>query len=249
MLINCDMGESFGVWSMGVDELAMPHIDMANVACGGHASDPDVMSKTIVLAKQHKVSIGAHPSYADIAGFGRRPMLYSPAQLSRLLVSQIGSLQALCHYHGEDVDYVKPHGALYNDMHKDVEIFTAVIKAVASFNKPLKLMVSATLTKGFVEEIARQHHVELIREAFCDRRYLSNGQLQARTERGAVLTEQEELLSQVRLLLMSRQLKCNDGSLLAVQADTLCVHGDNEAAVNQIKHIRSLVTLNSIKLG
>ena len=94
MLLNCDMGESFGVWKMGVDELLMPHIDLANIACGGHASDPDVMSATLQLAKQHQVSVGAHPSYADIAGFGRRTIPYQAEQLSRLVVTQVGALAA-----------------------------------------------------------------------------------------------------------------------------------------------------------
>jgi len=144
MLLNCDMGESFGVWKMGVDELLMPHIDLANIACGGHASDPDVMSATLQLAKQHQVSVGAHPSYADIAGFGRRTIPYQAEQLSRLIVTQVGALAALADYHQVSLDYVKPHGALYNDMHQDLGIFEAVCKAVAGFKRPLKLMVHAS---------------------------------------------------------------------------------------------------------
>ncbi|MDO6765319.1 5-oxoprolinase subunit PxpA [Agarivorans sp. 1_MG-2023] len=238
MLLNCDMGESFGVWKMGIDEQVMPHIDMANIACGGHASDPDVMSNTLALAKQHNVSVGAHPSYADIAGFGRRSIPYQPDQLTHLVLAQVGSLQALCHYHQLSLHYVKPHGALYNDMHKEPSIFESVVKAVGSLDGNIKLMVHATQSAGFIEKIAESYRIDLIKEAFCDRRYLANGQLQARSEAGAVITEQSHLIDQVTTILCNHKVVCADGSELALKADTLCVHGDNQAALDTIKQIK-----------
>ncbi|WP_432467856.1 5-oxoprolinase subunit PxpA [Agarivorans sp. Z349TD_8] len=240
MRLNCDMGESYGVWKMGADELAMPFIDMANIACGGHASDPHVMSQTIALAKQHQVQIGAHPSYADIAGFGRRTIAYQPEQLSQIILAQIGGLQALCRYQATQIHYVKPHGALYNDMHCSAQIFEAVLKAVASLEGEIKLMVSASLSTGFVSRLAEQYQVGLIKEAFCDRRYLANGQLQSRELDGAVLSQPNDLLAQVNLL-QQQQVICSDGSRLNISADTLCVHGDNAAAVAQIKLIKQIL--------
>ncbi|WP_427977503.1 5-oxoprolinase subunit PxpA [Agarivorans sp.] len=242
MLLNCDMGESFGVWKMGVDELLMPHINLANIACGGHASDPDVMSATLQLAKQHQVSVGAHPSYADIAGFGRRSIPYQTEQLSRLIVAQVGALAALADYHQVKLHYVKPHGALYNDMHQDLRIFEAVCKAVAGFKRPLKLMVHASQCAEPLLVIAQRHQLKLLKEAFCDRRYLANGQLQARSEPGAVLSEEQQVLAQVQQLLDCASVTCADGSELTLQADTLCVHGDNEVAVSTIQAIKQLIS-------
>lgn len=241
MLLNCDMGESFGVWEMGVDEQLMPHIDLANIACGGHASDPNVMSRTLALAKQYAVTIGAHPSYADIAGFGRRSIPYQADELTHLLLTQIGALDALCQFHELNLSYVKPHGALYNDMHKQPAIFEAVCKALAGLNKASQLMVHATQCHGFISELAEKYQLSLIKEAFCDRRYLSDGSLQARSQTGAVLSTKEHILEQVDLLLTQQSLRCADGSLLGVEADTLCVHGDNQAAVKLVQAIKQQI--------
>ncbi len=242
MLLNCDMGESFGVWKMGIDELLMPHIDLANIACGGHASDPDVMSTTLQLAKQYQVKVGSHPSYADIAGFGRRSIPYQPEQLTRLIIAQVGALAALADYHQVALHYVKPHGALYNDMHQDLIIFDAVCKALEGFNRPLKLMVHASQCSESLLAIAQHYQLELLKEAFCDRRYLANGQLQARSQAGAVLSEEQQVLAQVQQLLNCSSVSCTDGTELKMDADTLCVHGDNEVAVRTIKAIKQLIS-------
>ncbi|WP_163134928.1 5-oxoprolinase subunit PxpA [Agarivorans sp. Alg241-V36] len=246
MLLNCDMGESFGVWEMGVDEQLMPHVDLANIACGGHASDPNVMSKTLALAKQYDVTIGAHPSYADVAGFGRRSIPYQADELTHLVLTQIGALDALCQFHQLKLSYVKPHGALYNDMHKNPEIFESVCRALTGLNQVPQLMVHATQCQGFISELAERYQLSLIKEAFADRRYLSDGSLQARSQAGALLTSKEQLLEQVSLLLSQRSLRCADGSLLKVEADTLCVHGDNQAAVKLVQAIKKQIQMSNI---
>ena len=139
--LNCDLGEGFGHYSLGNDEQVMGKIDMANIACGFHASDPDVMAHTLQLAKQHKVILGAHPSYPDRQGFGRRSMTLNHEQLTNLLHYQIATLEGMAKVQGLALSYVKPHGALYNDMMADIELLDTVIKAVADYPFNLKLML------------------------------------------------------------------------------------------------------------
>ena len=144
LLLNCDLGESFGSWTMGLDEQAMPHIDLANIACGFHGGDPDVMVRTLKLAKQHHVTIGAHPSYPDLQGFGRRSMQCSASEIINLIHYQVAALDGMAQNQGLALSYIKPHGALYNDMMAKAEVWQAVLQAVASYHKPLKLMILAT---------------------------------------------------------------------------------------------------------
>jgi hypothetical protein len=143
--LNCDMGESFGIWKMGNDEEIMPLIDMANLACGFHASDAITMSRSVNLAKKYNVTIGAHPSYNDLLGFGRRTMLCSLEEIKSIILYQLGALNAFCIANGTTVSYVKPHGALYNDMMRDENIFKAILNAVSSFDKNIKVMVLSGL--------------------------------------------------------------------------------------------------------
>ena len=149
MKLNCDLGESFGAWKMGLDDQVMPHIDMANIACGFHAGDPSVMANTLKLAKQHNVMIGAHPSYPDKQGFGRRSMNLSVAELTQCLHYQIAALDGMAKVQGLTLRYVKPHGALYNDMMTNQQLLTTVMGAVASYPANLKLMILTMLHRNF----------------------------------------------------------------------------------------------------
>ncbi len=178
MKLNCDMGESFGDWIIGADEQVMPFVDQANIACAFHAGDPDVMVKTILLAKQFDVEIGAHPGYQDLVGFGRRSIPHTMDEISELVCYQVGALQALCRYHHTSVGYVKPHGALYNDMMANIDVFNAVAQAVAEFNIPLMILSSSDNQQYL--DIADDHDLPLLFEAFADRAYLNNGQLAPR---------------------------------------------------------------------
>jgi 5-oxoprolinase (ATP-hydrolysing) subunit A len=240
MKLNCDLGESFGSWQMGLDASAMPHIDMANIACGFHAGDADVMASTLQLAKQHKVTIGAHPAYPDLQGFGRRSMALSHAEIVHMMHYQIAALEGMAKTAGLTLEYVKPHGALYNDMMSKPNVFTAVLAAIAEYYQPLKLMILATAEQDHYRQLAEQAGVTLLFEAFADRRYTDDGKLTPRSQAGAVLSE-TEMLQQVQQLVQSGTVTTQSGNRLALQADTLCVHGDNPAAILQIAKIRELL--------
>ena len=237
--LNCDMGESFGQWEMGNDSAVMPHIDMANIACGFHASDPSIMDQTIKLALSHDVEIGAHPSYPDLQGFGRRSIPMSPQEIAAMLIYQIGALEALCRSHNVELKYVKPHGALYNDMQTNPEIFEAVVDAVSSFSLPL--MTLAITNNQELLNIADRYEVPLLFEAFADRRYLANGLLAPRSLSNAVIHNREELLDQVAQIVRYKKVRTIDGYSIPLEADTICVHGDNEESIALIQNIKKII--------
>lgn len=242
LLLNCDLGESFGSWTMGLDEQAMPHIDLANIACGFHGGDPDVMVRTLKLAKQHGVTIGAHPSYPDLQGFGRRSMHCSASEIVNLIHYQVAALDGMAQCQGLSLSYIKPHGALYNDMMAKPEVWQALLQAVASYHKPLKLMILATADAAHYQQQAAAAGVNLLLEAFADRRYTDAGKLTPRSQAGAVL-HGAEVLAQVRQLVAQGSVTTDSGKTLPLAADTLCVHGDNVAAITQLTEIRELLRL------
>lgn len=245
MKLNCDLGESFGSWTMGLDDKAMPVIDMANIACGFHGGDPDVMMNTLRLAKQYHVTVGAHPSYPDKQGFGRRSMKCSHDEIVNFIIYQVAALDGMAKSLELNVDYVKPHGALYNDMMANKTILRSVLTAVQQLNRgretPLKLMVLATSNWQYTQDVAAEYSVPVYFEAFADRRYTDEGFLQSRTESGSVLAEQE-MLQQVERLQRTGEIVSNTGKVLNIKADTLCVHGDNEAGIAQIQQIKDLLS-------
>jgi len=241
MKLNCDLGESFGSWQKGLDSEVMPHIDMANIACGFHASDPLNMQKTVKLARQHNVTIGAHPGYPDLVGFGRRSIPYEADELVAIIQYQIGALQAICANEGVRVAYVKPHGALYNDMMKNNDIFTAVCQAVARVDDSLALMIQAIPEPAAFDAIAGQYRLGLMFEAFADRNYQDNGLLTPRSDTHAVITEPKQVLARCQHLLNTGELLSLNGKPLSLEVDTLCVHGDNPAAVALVKQLQLLI--------
>ncbi|CAM4130175.1 5-oxoprolinase subunit PxpA [Pseudoalteromonas byunsanensis] len=241
MLLNCDLGESFGAWTMGLDEQAMAVIDCANIACGFHGGDPDIIAKTLELAKQHSVTIGAHPSYPDLQGFGRRSMKLSPQTLKNTLHYQIAALDGMAQCQGLSVSYVKPHGALYNDMMADESILQSVIQTIAHYPKPLKLMILATAKQEEHQNLANEYGVNLMFEAFADRLYTDKGLLTPRSQPNAVHGK-PALMAQVKQLVEQGSVTTNTGKQLPLKADTLCVHGDNEASIALVKEISILLT-------
>lgn len=245
MKLNCDLGESFGQWKMGNDELIMPYIDMANIACGFHASDPSVMAKTVQSAKEYNVSIGAHPAYPDLQGFGRRAMSLSEDEIINIVVYQIGALQSICKAYGTQVDYVKPHGALYNTMMAEQDVREAVLKALAmladSTSKALPLMVLANGEADQIREQASKYGVPLLFEAFADRAYTDQGSLVPRTQEGAVLGSDDAVHMHVLGLIKDQQVITASGKKMSIIADTICVHGDNAHALELVKSIRQLI--------
>ena len=241
LLLNCDLGESFGAWKMGLDDQVMPFIDQANIACGFHAGDPVVIKKTLLAAKRNNVQIGAHPSYPDISGFGRRSMKIPPVELIALLQYQIAALTGMANNLGVEVQYVKPHGALYNDMMADGHIRSAVMEAIAECHQPLAFMLQATPDAETHRQEAKAFGLEVLFEAFADRCYDDNGALLSRTKEGAVHSR-EKMLEQVVQLQAHGTVTSVSGHQLALQADSLCVHGDNMDGVNAIEKIRQLIS-------
>ncbi len=244
MKLNCDLGESFGAWQMGLDNDVMPHIDMANIACGFHAGDSSVMAHTLKLAKQHNVMIGAHPSYPDKQGFGRRSMSMSVAELTQCLHYQIAALDGMAKVQGLTLSYVKPHGALYNDMMNNQQLLTTVMGAVASYPANLKLMILATADAKLHQTMARHLGLTLVLEAFADRQYTDQGQLVARNIPGSVHNK-DALLAQVKQLLASNSVTTQSGKSLKLVADSICVHGDNPQGIAIIEEIKALCSANS----
>ena len=238
LLLNADMGESFGPWVMGMDHEVMPHVDLANVACGFHASDPDVIRMTVRLAKRHGVTVGAHPAYPDMVGFGRRSMACTAEEVENLVLYQVGALAGVCRAEGLEVGYVKPHGALYNDMMRDPETLEAVMRALVAFDARLPLMVMATRDTAPAQAMAEQHGLTLWFEAFADRAYDGEGRLVSRRELGAVHHDPDVILDQAQRIARGLPLTASDGSDLVLVADTLCVHGDNAESIAAIKAIR-----------
>lgn len=238
LMLNADVGESLGPWTMGSDENVIPHVDLANVACGFHASDPDIMRRTVRLAQASKVAVGAHPGYPDLVGFGRRSMACSAAEIENMVLYQIGALAGICRAEGCDLSYVKPHGALYNDMMRDPGKLAAVMRAVAAFDSALPLMVLATRDHTSTRDLAARHGVRLWFEAFADRAYTGEGWLVSRREPGAVHHDARAIVDQALRIARGEALVASDGSELILIADTLCVHGDNPESITAVKAIR-----------
>ena len=236
--LNCDMGESFGIWKMGNDEEIMPYIDMANLACGFHASDAVTMSRSVILAKKYNVTIGAHPSYNDLLGFGRRTIVCSLEEIKSIILYQLGALNAFCKANGTNVSYVKPHGALYHDMMRDENIFKAVLNAVSSFDKNIKVMVLSGAKNEEYEYTAKLYDISLIFEVFADRNYNDDGTLVSRIHENAIIHDELDVMSRVMNLKERRFITSVNGQKLFLKCDSICVHGDNEKALEFIKSVR-----------
>lgn len=238
MKLNCDLGESYGAWTMGQDDQVMPLIDMANIACGFHASDPNIMLQTIRLAARHGISIGAHPAYFDIQGFGRRSIPHSAEEIHALICYQVGALAGICRSEGLSVSYIKPHGALNNDMMKDPEVLEAVFRAVKGYEADMPLMIPVTRHHAAHRALAERIGVPIWFEAFADRAYDNEGQLVSRARPGAVHHDQRVIVEQARSFAEKGGLYSVDNEWLELPADSLCVHGDNPESLAAVKAIR-----------
>ena len=239
LLLNCDSGESYGAWSMGDDAHAIPLVDQANLACGFHAADPLIMQRAVTLAVTNGVQIGAHPAYPDLVGFGRRPMACTPAEVEAMILYQIGALDAFCRAAGVRVEYVKPHGALYNALVKDDALLTAALSACARYRQGLPLMVLAKADNARERRLAEVAGVPLLLEAFADRAYLADGSLAPRGQVGAVHHDPERILTQAIAIARGEDFPGLDGQPMRLQADSLCVHGDNAESLAVLRRLRA----------
>jgi UPF0271 protein len=224
--LNCDMGESFGPWTMGADAEVMPHITSANVACGAHAGDPNVMAATVALARLHRVVVGAHPGFPDLQGFGRRPIRLSGAELQNIILYQLGALWAMLRSENMEMHHVKPHGALYNMACADAGVAREVVQAVRRFSISLAIYC---LPSSALEQEARSAGMNAVPEGFVDRAYEPNGSLVDRSKAGAVASDLSRAAHQA-LQLAAGSVVCVDGSKLDLTVRTLCVHGDTPGA-------------------
>ena len=236
MKITCDMGESFGHWNMGNDAVIMPHIDIACIACGFHAADPDTMAATVKLAIKHGVKIGAHPGYQDKQGFGRRSVKHTPTQIEHLISYQLGALISIAKHYGSTVNYVKLHGALYHDMLADDDIFNAVLNVIAYQNSQLTLIGQFSNKH---QHIAEQRKINLYIEAYADRKYQEDGRLLPRDNPGAILTEPLHIIRQLDGLFENNSVKSINQKPLTIKSDVICIHGDNPASIIAIQQWRN----------
>lgn len=241
--LNCDMGEGYGVYSLGSDEEVMPFVSSINVACGFHASDPANIWKTVKLAKEFGVAVGAHPSYPDLVGFGRRYMAVSPDQIKADIIYQVGAVAAFCRAEGIKLQHVKAHGALYNEAEKDLGVAVALAEAIKIVDPGL---IMVCLAKSAMVEAAGITGVRYVQEAFADRAYIPGGALVPRRQAGAVITDVEEVASRVVSMVKDKRVKSIDGSWIEIDARTICVHGDTPGAVEMIKAIRQKLAENNI---
>jgi len=223
-----------------MDEAVMPHVDQANIACGFHAGDPLVMQKTLTLAKKYDVCVGAHPGYPDLVGFGRRSINASDAEIQSMVQYQMAALDGMSANQGLIMEYVKPHGALYNDMMSKDNVRASIMQAVANYHRPVVLMLQGTPDAQQHREEADQYGLQIWFEAFADRCYEDDGRLMSRTKAGAVHSR-DKMLAQVQMLCDTGTVISASGKEIQLHANTLCVHGDNMEGVNAIAEIRQLI--------
>jgi UPF0271 protein len=232
--LNSDLGESFGPWVMGADEEMMALISSANIACGGHASDPETMYRTVELARQHDVVVGAHPGYPDLMNFGRRTLPFTPDEVQRFCVAQIGSLMAMAKLAGTRVAYVKPHGALANVAADDSAVAEAIARGVEAIGGLAVLAISGTE----LEKVARARCVPTYSEIFADRGYTKLGRLVPRGHPKAMLTDPEEAADRLLSFFRTGLMPTIDGSPIRLEAHSICIHGDSPHAVAMAHHVR-----------
>ena len=235
MDINSDMGEGFGAWDMGNDALLLDYITSTNIACGWHAGDPARMKKLVELATAKKVRIGAHPGLPDLVGFGRREMAISEQDAYNYVLYQAGALQAFINAAGNRLHHVKPHGALYNQAAKDMKLARGIARAVKDLGGNVILY---GLAGSCLIDAAKELNVPVWQEVFADRKYTKEGFLVPRTQAGAVIDDESEALKQVMSMSKDGKVISIDGSEIKIQADTLCIHGDNPHAVEFAKKIK-----------
>mgnify|MGYP001032164345 CR=1 FL=1 len=245
--LNCDMGESFGAYQIGMDHLVMPHITSANIACGWHAGDPMVMDKTVQLAVEHGVGIGAHPGFPDLLGFGRRNMACTEQEIRHYIIYQIGALAAFCRVHKVKLSHVKPHGALYLGAVEDETVARAIAAGIMDLDPNLYFVALAGKKGETMRRMGEELGLKVVYEAFPDRAYTPDGTLVSRKQAGAVISDPDQV-AQRALDMANGFVIAVDGSTLKLDVQTLCVHGDTLGAVNLVKTIRAVLRANHIEV-
>jgi UPF0271 protein len=233
--LNADLGEGYGPWTMGDDAAMLDIVASANIACGGHAGDPDVMRRTLRLARERGVSIGAHPGYPDLQGFGRRAMVLSAAELENQVAAQVGALSAIAALEAARVTHVKPHGALNNLACVDRKVADTICGAVRAVDPGLILLAPAA---SQLVAAGRAAGLAVVEEIFADRAYLPDGQLVPRSRPDAMIHGAAACLAHVLAMLEAGALIAADGTRIATPIGSICVHGDSPGAVAVARHLR-----------
>ena len=244
--LNADVGEGFGVWAMGQDADLLALVTSVNVACGFHAGDPAVMDRTVAMAARLGLALGAHPGYADLRGFGRRPMSVDPDEVETDVLYQVGALQAFARSHGTRVAHVKPHGALYNQAALDGDLARAVARGTARAGRDLILVGLAG--SAVLRRAAEAEGLRFAAEAFADRAYNDDGTLRSRRQPGAVITDPQAAARQAVSIVRDGCARAAEGGAVRLLADTLCLHGDTPGAVANARAVGEALRAAGIAL-
>ena len=244
--LNCDMGESFGAYKLGMDEAVIQYITSANIACAWHAGDPAVMNHTVAMAVEHGVGVGAHPGYPDLLGFGRRNMDCTMEELRNYVIYQVGALQAFCSAHGTRLQHVKPHGALYLTAVENEDVARAVAEAIVRVNPDLLYVALAGAKGKLMTRIGQEVGLKVVYEAFPDRAYSPEGTLVSRRQPGAVIKDPQAVAERALQMVQEGVVIAADGSTISLEAQTLCVHGDNPKAVDLVRSIRETLEADGV---
>ncbi|WP_428911435.1 5-oxoprolinase subunit PxpA [Niallia sp. Krafla_26] len=243
--LNCDMGESFGSYHLGNDEKLLDFVTSANIACGFHAGDPTIMRKTVRMALDKKVAIGAHPGLPDLAGFGRRNMQITPQEAYDLVLYQIGALSAFVKAEGGKLQHVKPHGALYNMAAKDEQLSLSIAKAIYQMDPELILF---GLSGSELIKAGRKIGLRCANEVFADRTYQQDGSLTPRANAYALINTNEEASHQVITMIKKSNVRSLQGTDVSINAETICIHGDGNHALEFAKHLVSSLQKENIMM-
>lgn len=243
--LNCDLGESFGAYKMGNDELILDYVTSANIACGFHAGDPHVMRKTVELALEKNVKIGAHPGFPDLVGFGRNAMHLSPHEVFNIVTYQIGALQALTTAFGGKLEHVKPHGALYNLAAKDESLSTAIAEAIYAVNPEFVLY---GLSGSELIKAGEKIGLKTASEVFSDRTYQADGSLTSRTLPNALITDDHQAVEQILNMITKGTVQTVQQTSYPIVANTVCIHGDGVHALQFAQFIHQRLTESGIQV-
>lgn len=232
--LNSDLGESFGRYSLGRDSEIIPLVSSVNIACGFHAGDPDVMAKTVALAEEAGIGVGAHPGFPDLQGFGRRKMAMKPAEVKNMITYQVGALMAFTS--SKKLQHVKPHGALYNMAATDHDLAVAICEGIKQVDPDLPIygLANSELIKA-----AQEVGIPYAQEAFGDRNYNADGTLVSRSLPNAVIKDPQEVAKRVKLMIENEEIIAIDGTKIPLKPDSICVHGDNQQALNIVSELRA----------
>lgn len=247
--MNCDMGESFGAYRIGMDGEVIRYVSSANIACGFHAGDPRVMGETVRLAKAHGAAVGAHPGFPDLVGFGRRNLDCTPTEVRDDVIYQIGALKGFCALHGVNMQHVKPHGSLYNLCVGNEGLLRALAEAIAAVDPALIWVVLAGAAAELARKIAAEAGIRVACEGFPDRAYLADGTLAPRRLPGAVIEDPDRAAEQALRMAREGTVIALDGTVIALEVETLCVHGDNPAALGHVRTIRRALEAEGIRIA